>query len=77
MKWKHFKEKSVKITENYVRNVAESKGPDIKHKDQAMRLLGMGVQMTDMGAKPVYICIRIRIIFMFSISDSFVKILKT
>ena len=28
------------------RNLSESTGTDIKHKDQAMRLLGMGIQMT-------------------------------
>ena len=29
------------------------KGPAIKHKDQAMRVLGLGAQMTDMGVKAV------------------------
>ena len=35
-----------KVRPKSFRNLSESKGTDIKHKDQAMRLLGMGIQMT-------------------------------
>ena len=33
------------------RDVLEPKGPAIRHKDQAMRILGIGSQTTDTGTK--------------------------
>ena len=33
------------------RDILEPKGPTIRHKDQAMRILGIGSQTTDTGTK--------------------------
>ena len=48
--------KHLNFLEN-LRHKSESKGTDVKHKDQAMRILKMGVQMSDVkeGAKAVII----------------------
>ena len=35
------------------RDALQPKGPTIRHKDQAMRILGIGSQMTETGAKAV------------------------
>ena len=43
----------IKLRFSFHRLVQENKGPAIKHQDHAMRLLGIGSQMTDSGAKPV------------------------
>ena len=45
--------KDISICKHFFARGDQVKGPAIKHKDQAMRVLGLGAQMTDMGVKAV------------------------
>ena len=45
--------KDISICKHLFGRGDQVKGPAIKHKDQAMRVLGLGAQMTDMGVKAV------------------------
>ena len=67
--------KHLNFLENF-RHKSESKGTDVKHKDQAMRILKMGVQMSDVkeGAKAVIIPIEKQTYLYTFLSGSFLQI---